>query len=291
MSEDRADRLRHLLATNVLDRERPGYGFDHYRDGECDYPEAIAGVGRAAFALGDTNLANVCALRLRALDGPPWGLPWEWKGLPPGTGFVTTTVACQHLMLDLGLETDVSWVAEHATVYGEGCDLVVWNSLAQAAGLLVRAGEHLALADALVEMVEAEIHCGLFPYGRESPHHFEQHQAMCAEGLLLATPEESTPSPSVEINLAATLRLLFEDTAQGRFSVDRSEWMWVQHAAIQAWCMWKAGYSSLAADMERVILDNYVDPGGRVLVQPGGKWSVRMAAMALSALARIDYDT
>jgi len=286
---DRRDYLRHLLDANVLDRARPGLGVDHYRDGVFDYPEAYAGFGRAAHALGDDALAQTCADWLCDHGGPPWGLPWEWKGLPSDNGFVTTTVACQHLLLDLGLEVDTSWVAEHARVYGENCDLWVTNSVAQAAGLLARAGGEPTLVNRLVEQVSGTMYYGLFPYGHATPHHFEQHQAMCAEGLLLASEHSFQVMRAVDANLDATHRFLYEHTGQGRFSVDRSEWMWVQHAALQAWCMWRAGRSALAQDMERVILDNYVDPDGRVLVQPGGRWSVRMAAMALSALARIDY--
>lgn len=285
---ERADRLRELLEANVRDRDAAGRGLDHYGEGEHGYAEAYAHFGRAARALGDDDLAERCADWLRDRT-PPWGLPWDWRGAPAGSGFVTTTVAGMHLLFDLGEDPDLAWVAEHALRYGDkrhpaGKELV-WNSVAQAAGLLARGGRHTVLVDALVADLDDALYHGLFPYSVEAPHFFEQHQAMVQEGLLLT--EHPVALDLVERSLHATWRHLFLEEPIGRVSVDRSEMMWSQHLALQAWVFAEAGYTERAAALEDLVLDRHVAEDGSILAWPGGPKSVRMAAATLSALARI----
>jgi len=283
------DRLAGLLGANVADRDNAGYGVDHYNTaGAHHYPEAYAHFGRAALALGDRDLAERCAEKLLAI-GQPWGLPWDWSGVPAGTGFVTTTVAALHLLADLGHDPDLGWVAEHASVYGDKKHAsgkeVVWNSVAQAAGILARGGRHTVLVNVLVADLADVLHHGLFPYSPESPHFFEQHQAMCIEGLLLT--DQPAALDLVEESMTATWKHLFLEEPIGRVSVDRSEEMWSQHLALHAWCFAEAGYGERASALENRLLDRYVAADGAVLTCPGGPRSVRMASAALSALARM----
>src|ERR1044071_11130 len=197
-----------LLEANT-NHDNPGLGLDFYRpEQEFGYPEAYANLGRAAFVLGETDLAQRCVDFLGS--DVCWGLPWPWRlygetePVPANTGFVTTTVSCLAFLEQFGL-ADYSWLVEHAWVYGEHetAQIRVYNSWAQAACCLAK--ENSGLAKELLKETSEGVWNGLYAYSPDKPFAFEQHQAMVHEGFISNEIDQI-------VELDATWRVFFSNS-------------------------------------------------------------------------------
>lgn len=279
-----------------------GRGADPFVDELHDYPEAYAQVGRAAHALGRSDVARDCAdwlLASRPASGAyAWGLPFDWsiyssqRVIPAGSAFVVTTVAALQLLLDVARDVDLTWLVEHAHVYGEHQDarFVVWNSQAQAAGALARADLNLDHADvigALATKVISEQHYGLWAYGVDKPYVFEYHQAMLLEGLTHVARRSPIPTQAIARGLDATWRVLFSDTGESQTSPERSAPWPAQHHSLMALVYAMNGQHERAELVANALLRRYVNVFGEIVATPAGRAHVRPAAGAISHLAQL----